>query len=357
MEDWRTYKITSKDTKSNCILFYLGNYVNYRNGSYNYKHIYCSNSNPFHNWREGDFIEIDNDVSRNRESGHYFGNTGEARINCSNVCGHSHGEYDDMKDKCDALEVERDDLRADRDSWRKKRDEIKDQLNNEKFESANKLAEEKLKSQNTELTLINEIKLEKEKTKNLETKSAGLSKQVEDITKELNLVRAEKDKKDNELKELEKKMKTLQVDNEKVIIEKDNFLKEISDESKRKEQEIKKLQGEKFRNEWDLLNRRLSLEKGDLEVFASNLGIDLEEIYNLTENYEKLFFARKEHNRSVVKDSEGKIAKTKQSLLNSEINIDNIQKISRECERLAELSWSLEQVPQQYEAKQEIPPC
>jgi len=41
-----------------------------------------------------DFIEIDNDVSRNRESGYYFGNICEVRINCRYVCGHSHKEYD-----------------------------------------------------------------------------------------------------------------------------------------------------------------------------------------------------------------------------------------------------------------------
>lgn len=82
----------------------------------------------------------------------------------------------------------------------------------------------------------------------------------------------------------------------------------------------------------------MSSQKGDLEVFASDLGINLEEVYGLVENYERLLFARKEHNRDFVKDSERKIAKTKQSLLSSEINIDNIQKISRECERLAKLS-------------------
>lgn len=81
----------------------------------------------------------------------------------------------------------------------------------------------------------------------------------------------------------------------------------------------------------------MSSEKGDLEVFASGLGINLEEIYGLVENYERLLFARKGHDRDVVRDSERKIAKTKQTLLNSEINMENIRKISQECEKIAKL--------------------
>lgn len=367
MVNWRTYKIIGKSVSSNRILFYLDNYVNYSNGSYNYKHIYCSNNSPFYNWREGDFIEIDNDVSSYRNSGYCFGSTSEVRINCRYVCGHSHGEYDDLSNRYSTLERERNDLRADRDSGRKKYDEIKDQLNNEKIRSANELANERLNRQSTESTLRSEKKLVEEKLENLKVEKVGFLKQIEEGKKELSLVRTEKDnqlklkeneltQKDNKLKELEKAMEVLRVKDEKVISQRDNSLKETSGELRRKEREIEFLQNERFKTQEDLLIWRLNSEKDNLEVLASDLGIDLEKVHDLTKEYRKLLFARKEGKRNVVEESEGKIAKTKQTLLNSEINMENIRKIGRECERLAGLSWDLEQIQQQYEARQEVPP-
>lgn len=124
---------------------------------------------------------------------------------------------------------------------------------------------------------------------------------------------------------------------------------------KRKEQEIKCLQSKRFEKREELLIERLSSEKDNLEVLASGLTIDLKEIHILTKHYQRLLFARKECNRTAVEDSEEKIAETKQALLNSQISIENIRKISRECEKLAMLSWGLEQIQQQFQAQQEIP--
>jgi chromosome segregation ATPase len=281
-------------------------------------------------------------VSHYRESGYCFGSTGEVRINCRYVCGHSHGEYDDMRDKYDALERERNNLRSDRDNWRKKHDELKDQLNNEKLENANKLVNERLSRQNTESTSENERKLFKEREQNFK-------KQIEDGKKELSLARVEKDKKiasvegkltqkDDEIKELEKKMEALRVDNKKLIVQRDNSLKETSGELERREQRIRVLQSETFKTKEELLIERLNLEKDNLEVFASELGINLEEVRNLTKSYRRLLFALKERNRDVIEDSEGKIAKTKQSLLASKISMENIRRISQECEKIARSS-------------------
>ncbi|CAI2173155.1 11937_t:CDS:2, partial [Funneliformis geosporum] len=293
-------------------------------------------------------IEIADKKNSKKNSGHYFGNICEVRINCHYVCGHSHKEYDDMRDKYNALERERNDLRTDRDNWRRKHDELKDQLNNEKIRSANELANEKLNRQSTESTLRNEKRLAEEKLENFKTEKVGFLKQIEDGKKELGLIRVEKDKKivsieekltqkDDELRKLEKKMEVLRVDKEKAIRQKENSLKETSGELKRKEQEIKVLQSQRFRTQEELLIERLNSEKSNLEVFASELKIDLEAIHSLTKNYQRLLFSRKERNRSVVEDSEGKIAKTKQSLLSSNISIENVRKISQECEKLAGL--------------------
>ncbi|CAG8679378.1 4051_t:CDS:10, partial [Cetraspora pellucida] len=270
-------------------------------------------------------IEIDNDVSRHRNSGYYFGNICEVRINCRYVCGHSHKEYDDMRDKYNALERERNDLRTDRDNWRKKHDELKDKLNDEKLKNANEMASEKIKSTK------HRVNIKKRKKQEL-----GLVRVEKD--KQLALIENKLTQKDDKLKELEKAMDALRVGSEKVISQKENSLKETSGELKRKEQEIKELKNERFRTQEELLIEKLNSEKSDLEVVASELGINLEEVHNLIMNYKRLLFARKERKRDIVEDSEGKIAKTKQTLLGSEVSIENIRKISRECERLANLS-------------------
>jgi len=155
MVDWRTYKITSRSINSNYIRFYLDDHVNYSGGSE--KRVDTKIYSPFTGWQEGDYIEIDNDQTRYKSSGHEYTNNTYVRFtNCHHGCGHSHKEYDDLKEKYDKLERDNNDLTNDRDNWRKKYDELKDQLNNEKIRSANELASEKLSRQNTESTLRNE---------------------------------------------------------------------------------------------------------------------------------------------------------------------------------------------------------
>lgn len=211
------------------------------------------------------------------------------------------------------------------------------------------MANEKLSRQNTESTLRNEKKLVEEKLENFKTEKVDFLKQIEDGKQELSLIRVEKDKqlasieeklvqKDDKLKELEKAMEALRVDKEKVISQKENSLQEASGELKRKEHKIKVLQNERFKTQEQLLIEKLNSEKSNLEVIASELEISLEALHDLIKNYQRLLFARKERDRTVIEDSEGKIAKTKQNLLNSKVSIENVRKISRECDKLALLS-------------------
>ena len=369
MVNWRTYRITSRSVSpSSYILFHLDGYVNYYNGSQQY--IHCNyNYSPFNSWCVGDHIEIDNDQTCSYNAGsHYFTSANQVRFGChhgcDHGCNHSHGDYNSLKEKYDKLEREHSDLNKEQDNWRKKYDELKDQLNNEKIKSASDLANEKLSRQATELTLGNEKKMVEEKLENFKIEKTGFLKQIEDGKKELSLVRVEKDnqlalvegkltQKADKLKELEKSMAELRVDNEKLISEKENSLREASGELKRKEREIKDLQSERFKTQEELLIEKLNSEKDNLEVFASELKMNLEEVHNLTKHYQRLSFARRERNRTVIEDSEGKIAKTKQLLLDSRVSIENVRKVSRECEKLATLSWELEEMQQQYEARQE----
>jgi len=348
MVDWRTYRITSRNIHSNYIRFSLDGHVNYSGGSA--MTVDTKSYYPFSGWHEGNYIEIDNDQTRYNSVGYEYTNNTYVRFtNCHHGCDHSHKEYDDLKEKYDKLERDRNDLIIDRDNWRKKYDELKDQLNNEKIKSANEIANEKLSRQNTESTLRNEKKSVEDKLENFKTEKVDFLKQIEDGKKELSLVRVEKDnklalveekltQKDDKLKEMEKAMEVLRADNEKLVNKKENSLREASGELKRKDQEIKDLQSERFQTQEELLIERLNSEKDNLEVFASELKIDLEEVHGLTKYYQRLLFARKERNRTIIEDSEGKIAKTKQVLLDSEISIENVRKISRECERLAKLS-------------------
>ncbi|WNE40344.1 MAG: Chromosome partition protein Smc [Mycoplasmataceae bacterium] len=355
MVDWRTYRIASKTVSSSYILFSLDNYVNYNNGSNNYKHIYCSNYSPFYSWRENDFIEINNDITRHRDSGYHFSRDDELRFSCNHGCGHSREEYDELKEKCDKLERESSDLRNERDNWRKKYDEIKDQLSNEK-----------LGRQISESTLRTEKRVMEEKIENFGAEKASFLKKIEDGEKEFGLIRVEKDnqlksvenkliQKEDKLKELERIIETLRINSEKIISQKDNSLQELNNKLKRRYQEVKNLQDERFKTQEELLIEKLNMEKSNLEVFASELGINLEEINSLTKHYKRLLFARKERDRTIVEDSEGKIAENKQILLISKISIEDVRKITLECEKLAMLNWDLEQVQQQHEAKQEIP--
>ena len=373
MVNWRTYRITSKTTGSNYVLFYLDNYVSYSNGSDSYKHIYCSNLSPFYNWRENDFIEIDNDVTRHRESGYYFGSISEVRLSCHG-CGHSQTEYNDLKTRCSALERERNDFRNDRDEWRRKYDEIKEQLNTERTNGLNTRASERLEEQRTRSTLESEKTLLGKDLTNARDEITSLKNLVEEGKAELGLVRTEKDnqialvkgeltQKDNELKEVEKSMADLRFEHEKEqtekelqISEKINEIKEKEEKIKRKEDEMKALREKLGLSQEEFLEQKIRLKQEKLDTFAGNLKIDFEQVQNLCDCYGEIVRSRLSYNLDNIRKIERNISKIKQEISRSEISMEEIQKLCRKCEKLASLKSQLDQIlEQKYEAKQEVP--
>lgn len=356
MVDWRTYRIASKTVSSSYILFSLDNYVSYNNGNNNYKHIYCSNYSPFYSWRENDFIEINNDVTRHRDSGHYFSRNDELRISCSHGCGHSYEEYEDLKTKCNALERERNDLRNDLNEWKGKYDEIKEQLNTERIDGLNSRAAERLEEQRTRSALESRSTLLEKDLTNARDENTSLKNLIEEGKTESGLIRTEKGQKDEEVRRIEEQLANLRIEKERELTQKNNQLSEKENELRFKDEEIQRLRSWKGQSKEELLTEKLNSERQNLELFSTELGASLEQIQGLIRYHERLFQARKNHNQSNIETHEDNIAQVKEELRVVNISMINIQEISRKCDKIAELSWELTQIQtQQYEAKQEVP--
>lgn len=112
---------------------------------------------------------------------------------------------------------------------------------------------------------------------------------------------------------------------------------------------------EKSREE--LLNEKVNLKNEKLEVFANNLGINLDEVDNLLRYYERLIHARKNYNQTNIATHEGNINRVKGMLRQNGVSVENTNKCCRKCEKVAKLRIELNEIrQQQYEARQEVPP-
>jgi len=98
------------------------------------------------------------------------------------------------------------------------------------------------------------------------------------------------------------------------------------------------LQNQTELSQEELLKLKIRFERRNLEQFAAELKINLEQLNSLSKSHEKLFAADKEHNQTNVDTQEANIAQIKQKLLDKEISITNIQEICDKCEKIAELS-------------------
>jgi len=289
MVNWKEYRITNRgEVNSVYILFYLDSPVSYNNSSINtnFKHIYCSNSSPFCNWRENEFIEIDNDVTRYRASGYHFNNTSELRITCHYGCGHSQGEYEALKEKSNTLERERNDLRTDRDNWRRKHDEIKEQLTNqlsaEILRNTTEMASEKLSRQGTESTLRGEKTLLERDLTTAGNEITSLNNLVGEGRNELRLVRTENEtqltQKNDKISELEETLANLRIEKEREKVAKDTEINRKVSELSEKERELR-LKDEKiskFTKSKGIIARgivdwKIAFRKGKLRIICHRI--------------------------------------------------------------------------------------
>jgi len=130
----------------------------------------------------------------------------------------------------------------------------------------------------------------------------------------------------------------LRIENERELTQKNNQLNEKESELKLKEEEIQRLRSQKELSKEELLIEKLRSEKENLELFATELKIELEKVQNLTEYHKQLFQAQKVCSQTNITTSENNIARTKRDLQNSGVGIISIQEVCRKCERIAQLN-------------------
>lgn len=272
----------------------------------------------------------------------------------NNLSKDSARDYNSLKEKYNNLVDEYNDKLSDYHEYKEKYEEIKEELNEEKLRHANEISNEKLKHKSESSESDKKIVRLEEK---LEGKSAELIrvyKQLEDIKKELNLVRIESKneivKLENKLDEKSNQLITLRLESS----QKDSILREKENELGRKNKEIEHLKSRAGLSQEELLTEKLRSEKRNLELFTSQLQINLEQIQSLSKYHERLFVARKNRNRANIDIHEENIARVKHELTNQGISMINIQEICQKCEKIAEFCWELEQMQQQFEARQEV---
>jgi len=109
--------------------------------------------------------------------------------------------------------------------------------------------------------------------------------------------------------------------------------------------------------EEDILHRELVSKEKKLDELTRNLAIEPQSIKELREAYERLIKAREDYNRGNVVATQREIDAKKQELLQTDISVDNLYKVYRNCEKVAEVRIKLEKIHEErFEARQEVPP-
>jgi len=101
------------------------------------------------------------------------------------------------------------------------------------------------------------------------------------------------------------------------------------------------------------------LRYGKLEIFANQIGINLQQVDSLCRYFERLVHAQKNYNQSNVETHESNIARVREGLRQIGLQIENIQKFCNKCEKVAKMRFELNEIRRQqnqYEAQQEHPP-
>jgi hypothetical protein len=112
-------------------------------------------------------------------------------------------------------------------------------------------------------------------------------------------------------------------------------------ELRNKEEEIKKLKTISEKSHKELLQEKLNLKKEKVEIYTNKLGIELGKISNLQRYYEGLTKARENHNQNDIFTNDFNITNIKQEILNKGVSMDKVQKICRDCEKIAKLHLKL----------------
>jgi hypothetical protein len=108
----------------------------------------------------------------------------------------------------------------------------------------------------------------------------------------------------------------------------------------------------------ELLSERINLKYGKLEIFANQIGINLQQVSDLCRYCERLVHAQKNFNQANVETHEDNITRVREGLRQGGVGIENIQKFCHKCEKIAKMRAELNEIRQQQpqqEARQELP--
>lgn len=245
-----------------------------------------------------------------------------------NIARKSDEKYNELFHAAKDIEKGRDDLRKANDKLNR---EFRD-LSNEKKEKEDEIKELKEK--------YDKEKLEWEKTKgDIQTEKARVeenlinsSSQVADLTKRL-------ENSENQLSEKQKKIEELR--------EERSFLREKLGTTGKEMIAVL---------EWEQTRRT-----NEIELFANQRRIELRQIKNLRRRYKDLIIAEENNDWNMFNEAEDNILVIKDNMVRI-ITIEEAQKISKKCKKIAKLELKLgrmreqqRQREQQYEARQEIP--
>ena len=214
-------------------------------------------------------------------------------------------ERDDLQVTKRSLESRISDLQRERDSWRSsswslqtERDSLKDQVRekNDLIRSG----EVVLRTTQNQLTTVqNQLT-----TKNTE---------YDDLNRRFNNLQIEGNNKDNEINSLKEELKSSQ-------------------------------------------NVDLRYKERKRDELVRNFGLNRARVINLSDAYERLMRAREDYNRDNIANANNEIEVIKAELFQTNVNINDLHKIYKTCEKIAELKVKQEKLhEQQYQAHQEQP--
>jgi len=244
-------------------------------------------------------------------------------------------------DKLERLSREIEELENSLENWKNKYNDLRDDNEREKIDHKTikgDLGREQINSAQIKTKLDNANK-----------NSTELKRQLQDKDEQLT-------QKNNEIRRIEGEVAGLRLEHGREMNEKNNQLSEKERELRIKNEEIELLQNQKGLTQEGLLTEKLRFERRNLELFANELRINLEQIQSLIRYHERLFQVRKNLNHADIITHQDNVIQAKQVLLNQGVGMISIQEICEKCERIAQLSWELIQLQeQQYQAQQEVP--
>ena len=232
-------------------------------------------------------------------------------------------KYNDLRDENEELKGE----------YEKKENQLtSERINN--TQNKTRLEQQLITAQNQnqqkdiEINRLNGILTAKEtEIGQLNTQVATQNLQITQVTRERNTANEQLRLTKDQLEESRTLSNSLQIAN-------NNKNRELE----QKNEEINLLKNQARLSQEELLTEKLRFEKGNLDLFASRAGIDLEQVHSLSKYYERLFIARKTLNQVNIDLHEANIARVKQEFSQRGIDIIDIREICQKCDRIAELS-------------------